>query len=301
LNVSKHFFIILRRTPLKYCQLSLLALVLCLTTLCIVEASDIKETARATALKLQKTTVTLRLVVKIKVNAGGQSRDQEQKIEVAGTVIDPSGLTVVDASSIDPSTRANRMGMKVEIDIKETMILLEDGTEIESDVVLKDTDLGLAFVRPRDTSKQFEAITLKQRDTAPQILDEIFTLGRLGKIGNRTATIAIDSIKAIVKGPRSFYVTDRGSNFGCIAFSANAEPLGVYVIKLSAEEGGGGAGGGAIGIIRPVNDLIEIAELAKKAKVPSKEAPAETKDSKGTQETPESKELKEAKDPKETK
>ena len=264
-------------------------------------AADIKETARATAQKYQKAVVTVRLVAKIKVSMMGQNQDQEQKIEATGTVIDPSGLTVTDATSIDPSSMAKSvlgvlggMGLKLDSEIKETAILLEDGTEVEADVVLKDTELGLVFVRPRDASRKFDAVTLKTRNVQPQLLDSVFVVGRLGKNANRAAALSFDTIRAIVKGPRSFFVCDKEtqSNLGCIAFSADGEPLGVYVMKpkpqAAGEEGGSAAGLAALTrmgemkdalmpIIRPVNDVMEIAEQAKKAKIPEKRTGAQEK------------------------
>lgn len=274
---------------------ALALLVLCASVMAV-GAGEIKDVARATAAQSQKAVVTIRLVVKMKIAMMGQSQDQEQKIEVTGTVIDPSGLTVTDASSIDPSALMKSvlggmggMGLKLDTEVKETLILLEDGTEVESDVVLKDTDLGLAFVRPRDTSKKLDAITLKARNTPPQPLDALFVLGRLGKLGNRAPTLAFDSVRAIVKGPRSFFVgnaAEGGAALGCVAFTAEGEPLGVYVMKqkpAGADEGGGGgmglgmlanlAGGmkdSLMAVIRPVNDVLEVAEQAKKAKAPAK-------------------------------
>jgi hypothetical protein len=259
-------------------------------------AGEIKDVARAAAAQSQKAVVTIRLVVKMKIAMMGQSQDQEQKVEVTGTVIDPSGLAVTDASSIDPSSLVKSvlsgmggMGLKLDTEVKETLILLDDGTEVEADVVLKDTDLGLAFVRPRDTSKKFDAIALKARNTPPQPLDALFVLGRLGKLANRAATLSHDSIRAVVKGPRSFYVgnaTEGAADLGCVAFTADGEPLGLYVMKqkpAAADDGGGGAMGlgmlanmasgmkdSLMAVIRPVNDVIEIAEQAKKAKAPAK-------------------------------
>ncbi|HEY3586657.1 MAG TPA: hypothetical protein VGK85_05885, partial [Myxococcaceae bacterium] len=68
-------------------------------------APDIESTARATAEQNGKAVVTIRLVLKLK--SGGQ--EHEQKVEVPGVVIDPGGLTVASASSIDPSGVFRRM------------------------------------------------------------------------------------------------------------------------------------------------------------------------------------------------
>ena len=83
------------------------------------------------------------------------SRDNETKHEAIGTVIDASGLTVVAATAIDPaamfraSMQARNSQLKVDVKVNEAALLLPDGTELEADVVFKDENLGLAFVRPR--------------------------------------------------------------------------------------------------------------------------------------------------------
>src|SRR4029453_6712044 len=90
-------------------------------------APDLEPAARATVEQSGKAVVTIRLVLKLKL--GGQ--DHEQKMEVAGVVIDPSGLTVASASSIDPSGALRRMGDargqrgSLEAEVEETGLLLQ--------------------------------------------------------------------------------------------------------------------------------------------------------------------------------
>jgi hypothetical protein len=266
-----------------------------------VDAADIKDTARAKAIQTQGAVVTIRLVAKIKISMMGQNQDQESKIEAIGTVIDPDGLTVTDVSSIDPSSTVQSMlgilggaGLKMDSEIKEAAILLEDGTEVAADVVLKDSDLGLAFIRPRDASHKFDAVTLKNRNVQPQLLDSLFTIGRLGKNSNRALTLTVDSIRAISKGPRTFFVGEKETQafLGCIAYSSEGEPVGVYVLKQKqstpGEEGSGNQALAVLSrmgavkdallpIIRPVNDVIEVAAQAKRIKTPEKEGKAQEK------------------------
>jgi hypothetical protein len=258
---------------------------------------SIGEKARATAAKLEKSVLSVRLVLKMKISMMGQTQDQEQKVELTGTVIDPSGLTVVDAFSADPTTMIKSMlggamggQMKIDSEVKETTLILDDGTEVDADVVLKDTDLGMAFIRPRDTSKKFDAVELKERKGDPQLLDEIFVIGREGKLGKRAPSLELNIIKSIVKGPKPFYICSKESagSLGNMAYSADGQPLGIFVMKLKEESGeagggqlgmlmnmmGGGAKDMALPILRPVNDIIEIAEQAKKAKAPEKKVEA---------------------------
>jgi len=259
-------------------------------------AGDLKSTAQTTLQKSQKAIVPIKLVIKIKMS----KEDQEHKTEITGTVIDPSGLTVVSAAAIDPAgTIKSLLGsmlkgrgssqFQFDSDVTETTIILDDGTEVEADVVLKDPDLDLAFIRPRSTSRTFDAITLKPRSTPPQILEDVFAISRLGTSENRAPAVSVGMIRAVVKGPRTFYICDdkiSNESLGCIAFAADGTPIGIFVTKksqgapgqgglagLSRSLSGGGAGGTPmipIAILRPVEDILEVAVQAKQAKLPEK-------------------------------
>ncbi len=259
-------------------------------------AGDLKSAVQTTLQKSQKAIVPIKLVIKIKMS----KEDQEHKTEITGTVIDPSGLTVVSAAAIDPAgTIKSLLGsmlkgrgssqFQFDSDVTETTIILDDGTEVEADVVLKDPDLDLAFIRPRNTSRTFDAITLKPRGTPPQILEDVFAISRLGTSENRAPAISVGIIRAVVKGPRTFYICDdeiSNGSLGCIAFATDGTPIGIFVTKksqgapgqgglagLSRSLSGGGAGGTPmipIVILRPVEDILEVAVQAKQAKLPEK-------------------------------
>ena len=69
----------------------------------------------------------------------------------------PSGLTVVSLFTTDPTSPSRKMmgmdleemGFKIETEIKRADILAADGNEIPAEVVLRDKDLDLAFLRPK--------------------------------------------------------------------------------------------------------------------------------------------------------
>jgi hypothetical protein len=248
-----------------------------------------KATARAVLEKTKKAVVTARVVLKISING----REREQKLEVTGTVIDPSGLTVVPAASIDPaeSLRGGMGGgrrggggaggggadMKIESDVTETTLVLDDGTEVEADVVLKDADLDLAFIRPRDAKTKTDAVELKAHEAAPQELDEIFVIGRLSRVANHAPAVSKGFIRGVVKGPRPFYVADEllSVNTGCVVWDDKGAPLGLLVHKTKAGEGRGST----IVVIRPIAEVIELAAQAKTAKAPEKKKAEEPKKS----------------------
>ncbi len=252
-------------------------------------AADLRTTGRATAEQVRGAVITIRIVLKLKIGFGGQAQDQEQKVEVAGVVIDPSGLTVASAASIDPSGALRKMAggqasrMKVESEVKETTLLLEDGTEVEADVVLKDTDLDLAFLKPREAGRHFRAVSLRARTGTVPLLTPIFVVSRLGKLTSRALAVATGEIRASVRGPAPYYVTDAetASFVGSVAYTADGVPLGVFVNRFSSSPDGrsGGMFDGAFGrsgsevvltVLRPAAKVLELAVQARAMHPPPK-------------------------------
>ena len=103
--------------------------------------------------KNQRAVVTVQEV--LKMSPAGGSRANESKQDLTGTVLDGSGLTVLALSACDPSEMYQRMmgedysRGRVETEITDMKILLDDGTEVPAEIVLRDKDLDLAFIRPR--------------------------------------------------------------------------------------------------------------------------------------------------------
>lgn len=231
---------------------------------------DLESVARSTAEQSGRAVVTVRLVLKLKLSG----QEHEQKMEVPGVVIDPSGLTVASASSIDPSgalrrmVDAQRQRVTLESEVKETVLLLEDGTELDAVVVLKDTDLDLAFIRPRDAGLKLSAIALKPRAGTVPLLTRIFVLGRLGKLGNRALGVATGEVRAFVRGPAPYYVTDgETSGFvGSLAYTADGVPLGIFVKRFATSIDGQAGGRGSdsvMTVLRPVDKVLELAAQAR--------------------------------------
>ena len=108
--------------------------------------------------KNQDALVTVKLVVNYNISFGGQEQQKESKTEAMGTVIDPSGLTVISLTTIDPSAlmkaqmRGGQRDMKIDSEVKDAKIVLADNTEIPAQVVLRDKDLDVAYLR-RPTSR----------------------------------------------------------------------------------------------------------------------------------------------------
>ena len=122
-------------------------------------ADDLADKGRDIFRKNQRAVVTVQVVVKMKFSVpgmGGQANESRQ--DVTGTVVDPSGLTVLALSSCEPGDMIQSMmagaseedtKFKMETELSDIKLLLDDGTEIPAEIVLRDKDLDLAFLRPK--------------------------------------------------------------------------------------------------------------------------------------------------------
>lgn len=240
----------------------------------VCRAGEVEDAARGILEKQQKAVVTVQLVVKEKMSFPGEAgQDNESKMEVTGTVISPEGLTLVALSDTDRSSMfANFMPdemsgqFKIESVVSDVKILLDEGKEIDAAVVLRDKDLDLAFVRPKAKPEAALAfVDLSQAGTA-QVLDRVVTLNRLGKVGNRTASVSLEYIEAIVSKPRTFYFPGSAATMtgtGSPAFTLDGKALGVFVTRTIADKSGGMDMQRVHAVVvLPAADILEAAQQA---------------------------------------
>jgi hypothetical protein len=209
--------------------------------------------------------VTVSLVIKQQMSMPGSgSQEQEEKTEVTGTVIDPSGLTVLSLSQTDPSALIRSMmgdmgdngDMKIESVLSDVKIITDDGKELAAKVVLRDKDLDLAFIRPTEKpAAPLAAINLKEAAT-PLILDPVLVLNRLGKVANRAYSLSVDRVEAIIAKPRTFFVPGRGEStgaLGCPVFALDGKVVGVALLRNLP---GGASGGGMMSMMNGGRDSV---------------------------------------------
>ncbi len=222
--------------------------------------------------KYQKTVVTVEVVLKNKVTVSGRAgQAREVRQEITGTVVDPSGLTVLSLSVVDPGQLMQSLmasddesNFKMETELSDLKILTDDGQELAAEVVLRDRDLDLAFIRPKTKpASAMEALDVSSPGKA-ELLDEVIALNRLGKPVGRAYAASIERISAIVQKPRLFYVPESGvttTSLGSPAFTLDGKPLGLFVMRASRDKGGASAGtfsgqsGNMTGIIVPLDDI----------------------------------------------
>ncbi len=269
----------------RFEQLSVWVLAVALAAFAVAAvAGEVEEKGRAVLDKNQKAVVTVQMVIKQKFSAGGMgSQENESKEEATGFVIDPSGLTVLALSSTDPSGLLDNMmssmgdvgdKFKMESNLGDVKLLLDDGTELPAQVVLRDKDMDLAFVRPAAKPAQPMAFVDLSKPGEAQVLDPMIALNRLGKVANRACSASIEHVQAVVRKPRTFYIPGNDpthSGLGSPVFTLEGNLVGVIVLRsIKGERQGamammGGMGSNMLAIVIPVPDIKEAAEQAPQA------------------------------------
>jgi len=245
-------------------------------------ADELAETARKVFTENQDSVVTIKLVMEYRfARTGSDSQTHENKSEITGTVIDPSGLTVTSLLRVDPTSASDAMGasedFSMESELKSAKIMTADGDEIEAEIVLRDKDLDLAFLRPKEKSdKKFKAVDLSQSTTLLP-LDPFVLISKLGKVANRAHGAIIDRVEAVVEKPRMFYVPAGSgmgqASLGVPAFTMDGKLAGFLVYRIIKTGRGGmmSPEGSSLMIIVPAKDVMKVAEQAKQENAPEKQ------------------------------
>ncbi len=274
------------------------------TVLASASTAELRDTAKKLSESHKDAVVWLSVLSKTSMGAEGEvpaqikqalaGQDKEEKSEVTGTVIDASGLIVTALGGLDKSSMVNgqtvntpmgEIKLKATSEIKEVKVITADGSEIPADLVLKDEDLGLAFIKVRSDSEEAKGVEFKAIDLADsakgEILDECIALGRLDESLNREPSLLTSEISGITVRPRMFYRVNTDA-VGCPIYLANGKLLGVSVLR--SPKGGSGRSGQiqVSPVILPAADIAKVAAQAKDAKpveaAPTKEEkPAEEK------------------------
>jgi S1-C subfamily serine protease len=260
-------------------KLSLLLPALMAVTLLAVTAAagEIEDQARAVLEKNRTAVVTIKLVVKQKFSMMGQSAEEEESnLEATGTVISPEGLTVVALSATDPTSMYKSMlggmmreGMQMDSEVSDVQILVEDGGEIPARVVLRDADLDLAYIMPREKPAEAMAYADLSDAGTPRVLDQLVALNRLGKVANRVYSVSFERVEALVDKPRTFYLVGRqptSTSQGSPAFTLDGKIVGIFVMRVIQNTGGGmnpfSGQNNIIPILLPAADIMEGAKQA---------------------------------------
>jgi S1-C subfamily serine protease len=244
------------------------------------QGQDVRPAARDVVKKWQEAVVNVRIVLKIRMSMSGREmQSSDDPVDTVGTVIDPSGLTVLSLGALNPGGMMSKLmgsgdsgqpSMEITSEPTDVKIRLASGRELPAKIVLRDEDLDLAFIRPTGKpDKPLVALDLTA-DAKPALLDQVLVLSRLGRVGGWAPSATLGDIGAIIEKPRTFYVLAGGADgVGTPAFLTNGRVIGLLTLR-QIEAGRAGFGSmmgssesmGMLGVILPAADVLEIAKQA---------------------------------------
>ena len=245
-----------------------------------------REKARQVFQKHKDAVVWVSAVVKIELTLAGRTQTPpERKLQVLGTVIDPSGLVVVAFSAVDPGAAmqdrtVNVPGvgpakMSVKTEHSEVKIQLYDGTEVPARIVLKDPDWDVAFVLPDKPEPKLSAQAVAMtRAPKLRVLDDLVCLGRMSNSLDQAPVMSVNEVAGIVTKPRTCILGSRA--IGSPVFALDGTAVGVTVAFRTESDDGGTT---ASLVVLPAEDVMKVARQALEA---AKNQPATAPDA-GTQ------------------
>jgi hypothetical protein len=199
--------------------------------------------------------------VRIEISAGGRSfPPSERKLEALGTVLGEDGLIVLSLNEVDPSDSIQarmRTPGDINVNYTEVLILLPDGSEVPANFLLKDEDLDLAFIRPIQEASAPQATSFQKVDYSPDMiteleaLDEVVSLGKLGRNLYRKSTLQRGWVNAVITKPRDYLVIENVTP-GTPVFDRSGQWIGITAFRKER-----GKPSGVITV--PAKDVMEIA------------------------------------------
>ena len=143
---------------------------------------------------------------------------------------------------------------------------LADNSEVAAQVILKDSDLDLAFIAPESAEAAaghtFAFVKLEDAAEAT-VLGNYYELTRMGKVLQRTPIVQMSTVVGMIERPRRFVLVTEQTP-GCPVFDPQGKILGLSVYYSSG-------GRQVANMILPAAD---VADMAKQAMLVRPDAPA---------------------------
>ncbi len=221
------------------CSSSVRVLLVAVIVICpCLFADETAELGRKVFESRKNTVVTMRIVIAMSFG----TRETESEQEANATIISPDGLSVLALSAVDPLQMVqDKRAINDEITsrVVSMHMILPDGGEKAAEVVLRDKDLDLAFVKLTEKVDNPLAYVDLNQSGNPQLLDNVLCIMQFGRVARRSHAAFIERIEMLVERPRLFYAlgNHRSRQVVCSpVFTLADEFVGVGVMRKSAGE-----------------------------------------------------------------
>ncbi|MFO0932750.1 MAG: hypothetical protein U1E39_08565 [Planctomycetota bacterium] len=225
-----------RRTGLA--SAALVAVVACFGVRAASAGSPGERAATVLAEKVAPAIVHVRLVISAKASMQGQEFAMpEQEGDVAGVVVDPSGLVLAGSPMhLVRSIEAQMPGLSISMGLHRPRVRLSgDATEHEAVLVAQDASLGLAYfqvVTPPATP--LAAVDLGVGTTGA-VGDDLYGARRLDREFDDAFAVQRTRVAGFLEQPRRMGILRGDFNeHGMPVFRADGTPAGVYALQMGA-------------------------------------------------------------------
>ena len=167
--------------------------------------------------------------------------------EAPGVMIHPSGLVAVAGVMLDPtmlisevsaSTPLGELRIGLQGQLSEARILMADGREIPADVVMRDPETGLMFLKPSDqTEAGFPAVIPDPSGGHAAAFTRILALGRMSADFGREPAVILARTTGKIESRRNLdrLATNDSGIIGLPLFDANKAFLGFATVPASGD------------------------------------------------------------------
>ncbi len=182
------------------------------------------------AAKAAPAIVNIKFVMSIDGGFGGEEMNEEN--EVAGVLIDASGIVLLSSSSM-----FGYEGMGFQVRPSDIKVFVGDDTEgMAAEVMVRDRDRDLAWLRITDDVEE-DLPSIDFASGAEATLGQtMLQVWKLDKFFDRAPYVSEAKVAATVTKPRPLFVASGEVNMGLPVFNESGQPLGLVVMQLPTQE-----------------------------------------------------------------
>lgn len=197
--------------------------------------------------------VTVKVVLKIEINMGGQAQAEEERSELQGVVVDPTGLVMISNAEISADRMKEAMSdnpMMGQLDIKMTpndfkVMFGNEEKEYAAFLVATDTKLDLAFIQVQDLGDMKPHVVNFADAPKPAVGDKIVSVSRMQKGYDYAPYFSSGHVSGAIKKPRTAWIVDGNVGaYGLPVFNTAGKAVGVLITlpATTSDDSGGGFG-----------------------------------------------------------
>lgn len=236
----------------------------------LAHADEFAEAMRAVVAKNDPAVVTIKVALKDTYSSAEGSDVHEYTQDATATVVSAEGLMVTSLMMLDPSVLMEEYASSEDGYSSKTEItglkVRQGEAEEDAEIVLRDRDLDLAFLRPVKKPAEPRAFADLSAGAQAKAFDPVILMGRLGKVASRMPTAQLLRIDAVLDKPRTTYFAGEYVGHGAPVFLVTGECLGVNVTKMLKSSSQNGMGvseeyeNNMASIVVPGADILEVAK-----------------------------------------